>query len=102
LLSREQYNGVPIARVQNALATVSMDPNWGPLTRAEALVVEIRRGDPGAAVGLALVGPPERACYRVIVADRAADGTVMLGLVDPLSGEIGDWASCSSAGFVAM
>jgi len=100
-LERESYNGVKIERMRNAFSQTVIDPNWGPLTRAEAIVVEMRRGDPAAAVGLALVGPLDNAHYYVVVADRATNG-VVVGLVDTYSGKIFDWNTCQPAGLLAM
>ncbi len=100
-LEKPGYNTVPLERINNAAAELVLDPDWGPLTACEAFIVTLRRADPRAAVGLALVGPPEAAYYRVITADLV-NGQMVIRLVDPLGQRIEDWAGCMSAGFVAI
>ena len=100
-LEKTGYNTVSVKRINNAAAELVLDSHWGPLTACEAFIVALRRADPRAAVGLALVGPPEAAYYRVITADLV-NGQIILRLVDPLGQHIEDWAGCMSAGFVAM
>ena len=100
-LERNGYNSVPVERINNAGAELVLDPDWGPLTAAEAFIVTLRRADPRAAVGLALLGPPDDAQYWVITADLI-NGQIILRLVDPLGQHIEDWVGCVSAGFVAI
>ena len=100
-LEKLGYNSVPLERIQNAAAQLVLDPHWGPLTAVEAFIVQLRRADPDAAVGLALLGPPNNAKYWVLTAD-VDNGVVILRLVDPLGRQIVDWTQTQYAGFITM
>ena len=100
-LERNGYNSVPLERIQNTANELSLDSRWQGLTACEAFIVELRRADPQAAVGLALLGPPDNAKYWVLTAD-IDHGVVVLRLVDPLGRQIVDWTQCQYAGFVTM
>jgi len=100
-LEKTGYNTVSVERINNAAAELVLDPNWGPLTAAEAFIVTLRRADPQAAVGLILIGPLDCAHYRVITADLV-NQQIVIRLVDPIGRNIEDWNFCTQAGFVAM
>ena len=100
-LEKSGYNSVSVERIQNAANELVLDPHWQGLTACEAFIVQLRRADPDAAVGLALLGPPDNAKYWVITAD-VMQGVVILRLVDPLGQQIVDWTQPQYAGFVTM
>lgn len=100
-VERACYNSVPLARIQNTADQLVLDPRWDQHTACEAFIVQMKRGDPDAAVGLALLGPPNDARYWVIALD-ALNGGILIRQIDPVGQRIFDWNQCQPAGFICM
>ena len=94
------HSSVSEARIKNALKELVVDPRWKAFTVAQELIVQIHRGLPDAAAGLALLGPPDDAYYWVVTVDF--NGMPIIRLVNPLTGATQVWNSPLPAGFVCM
>lgn len=101
-LEQSGYNSVPREEIQNALAQLSLDHRWGELTAVEAFIVQVRRADPQAAVGLGLLGPPEKSIYWAVTLDVDQYGIISVWLISPLSGEIIPWDRSTTVGGVYL
>jgi hypothetical protein len=95
------YSSVSVERIQNTANQLIMGSQWDSHTACEAFIVQMKRGDPNAAVGLILLGSEKTAWYRVITLD-IRQGVMILRLVDPVAENISDWNDVRLAAFVCM
>ena len=99
-LEGQGFNSVSQARIQNALSQLVLDPKWNSLTAVEAFIVEVKRGDPHAAVGLGLFEPGPY--YWAVAVDCDEYGVIVIRLIYPVTPEIQRWDTCLDTLFIAM